>query len=192
MLAEDAGAAPRAGAGDWRAVLGGAERSAPASVARVVPVADAPSDGAVAVAAPPAPPPAPAAGVPTLNVVVERWEEVVERVRGAGKGALAAVLAHAAPVAISGKGILAVQLEEASEIWERALEAGREDVVLVLRELFGGIERVTVRRAEGAVPAAPPKRMTAESIREERIAAMRKKDPLLSAAIDELDLELME
>ncbi|HEX6059151.1 MAG TPA: DNA polymerase III subunit gamma/tau, partial [Gemmatimonadaceae bacterium] len=160
------------------------------------------SGAAVAVAAAPAPPTAasapavaplaPVVGIPDLNVVAERWDEVVERVRESGKAAIAAVLSHTLPVAISGKGIVALQLEEPNEIWEQALEAGREDVVAALRELFGGIERVTVRGAEGAAPVAPAKRMTAESIREERVAAMRKKDPVLGAAIDELDLELMD
>jgi hypothetical protein len=187
------------------AVADVAPAAPPPPVRRVVPPAaplladerpapeTASAGAAVAVAVAPAVPPrAPSAGIPDLNVVAERWDEVVERVRESGKAAIAAVLSHTLPVAISGKGVVALQLEEPNEIWEQALDAGREDVVAALRELFGGIERVTVRRAEGAAPAAPAKRMTAESIREERMAAMRKKDPVLGAAIDELDLELMD
>ena len=219
-VAEDAGPAPRGGAGDWRAILGGEPggRGAPpagvraaaavspvaatAPVTRSVPPAAPASDverpiagtagAGAAVAAPPAPPRAAGAGVPDLNMLAERWDEVVERVRETGKAAIAAVLSHTMPVAISGKGVIALQLEEPNEIWEQALEAGRDDVVAALRDLFGGVERVTVRRAEGSVPPAPAKRMTAESIRAERISAMRRKDPLLGAAIDELDLELMD
>ena len=216
-VAEDAGAAPRGGAGDWRAVLGGEEgsrgalpggvraaspASPPPSLTRTVPPAAPARDAerpvggiagaALAVAAPTAPLRSTGVGIPDLNLVAERWEEVVERVRETGKAAIAAVLSHTMPVAISGKGVVALQLEEPNEIWEQALEAGRDDVVAALRDLFGGIERVTVRRAEGSVPPAPAKRMTAESIRAERVAAMRRKDPLLGAAIDELDLELMD
>jgi hypothetical protein len=35
-------------------------------------------------------------------------------------------------------------------------------------------------------------RLTTEAVRAERLAAMRAKDPVLSAAIDELDLELLD
>jgi len=35
-------------------------------------------------------------------------------------------------------------------------------------------------------------RLTDEAVRAERLAAMRAKDPVLAAAIDELDLELLD
>ena len=35
-------------------------------------------------------------------------------------------------------------------------------------------------------------RLTTEAVRAERLAAMRAKDPVLGAAIDELDLELLD
>jgi len=35
-------------------------------------------------------------------------------------------------------------------------------------------------------------RLTTEAVRAERLAAMRAKDPVLDAAVDELDLELLD
>jgi hypothetical protein len=51
------------------------------------------------------------------------------------------------------------------------------------------VTRVSIRRSDRAAPA---QRMTDEAIREERVAMLRKRDPLLGAAIDELDLELLD
>jgi len=55
----------------------------------------------------------------------------------------------------------------------------------------GLVERVELRRDDTA-PAPPPKRMTEEMVRAERIAALRKRDPVLGAAIDALDLEVAD
>ena len=51
----------------------------------------------------------------------------------------------------------------------------------------------TMRQAMQAAEAAGDGgRMTDEQIKAERIAVMRQKDPVLGAAIDLLDLELMD
>jgi len=52
------------------------------------------------------------------------------------------------------------------------------------------VQRLVVRAPEGV--ATPPPRLTDEMVRSERIAALRKKDPVLDAAIDALDLDLAE
>ena len=61
----------------------------------------------------------------------------------------------------------------------------------MLREWFASVERVDLRRDEQA-PSVPPKRLTDEMVRAERIAALKKRDPVLSAAIDALDLEVAD
>jgi len=81
-------------------------------------------------------------------------------------------------------------LEEANPIYEQALEAVKPELVSTLRRWFPGVQRVVVRVPEGS--ASPPTRLTDEMVRSERIAVLRKKDPVLDAAIDALDLDLAD
>ena len=60
----------------------------------------------------------------------------------------------------------------------------------LLRKWLGGVQRVVVPPAEGT--AAPPARLTDEMVRTERLTALRKSDPLLGAAIDALDLDVVD
>jgi DNA polymerase-3 subunit gamma/tau len=125
-----------------------------------------------------------------LNHVVERWDEVVSAIRSAGKSVAATALERAAPAAVNARGDVTLALDEANPIYAQAIEAVKADVVAALRGWFPAVQRVVVRAPEGT--AAPPPRLTDEMLRSERIAAMRKKDPVLDAAIDALDLDLAE
>jgi hypothetical protein len=49
---------------------------------------------------------------------------------------------------------------------------------------------VAVRAA--ATEAVPPARLTDEMVRSERLSALRRRDPVLGAAIDALDLDLAD
>ena len=51
-----------------------------------------------------------------------------------------------------------------------------------------------MRRGEidGRVASGPPKRMTDEMVKAEKLAVLKKKDPVLAAAIEELDLEVID
>jgi hypothetical protein len=129
---------------------------------------------------------------PDLNQVAERWDEVVAAVRQAGKSVLGTALEAAAPVAVSGQGAILVELEEPNDIYERAFESAKDELLAALRALFGGgVARVALKRSDRA-PSAPKERLTSESVKAERLAQLRKKDPVLSAAIDALDLELLD
>jgi hypothetical protein len=121
---------------------------------------------------------------------VERWDDVVGVMRAAGKSVAATALEHAAPTAVNARGDVTLALDEANPIYEQAIEAVKADVVAALRASFPGVQRVIVRAPEGAV--TPPPRLTDEMVRSERIAALRRKDPVLDAAIDALDLDLAE
>ena len=124
-----------------------------------------------------------------LNVLAERWDDVVERVRGGGRSLLASVLEHSLPVGVSASGVVTLQVED--EAAEQAVTSGSAEIVAALRALFGGVARVQARRNASA-PAPTSRRLTHESIQAERIVVMRKKDPVLGAAIDALDLELLD
>jgi DNA polymerase-3 subunit gamma/tau len=127
---------------------------------------------------------------PDLNQVVERWDELVAAMRAAGKGVAATALEHAPPAAVNARGDVTLALDEANAIYERAIETALADVAAQLRRWFPGVQRLLVRAPDGA--AAPPPRLTDEMVRAERMTTLRRKDPVLDAAIDALDLDLVE
>jgi DNA polymerase-3 subunit gamma/tau len=138
-------------------------------------------------------PPSPRSRVEALDLsaLTGRWDALVERLRTAGKPMLATALEHSLPVAVSASGVVTIALDEPNDIYGHAINTGRADVVTTLREWFAGIERVELRRDEQAA-AQPPKRLTDEMVRAERLAALKKRDPVLGAAIDALDLDVAD
>ena len=183
----------------WGAVVRDADRSAPMPVPaltdRPAPAAVRDGGGATAIAAEVAPPglaSRPGAGAMPLDVnrLVERWDELVLAVRAAGKSVAATALEHAAPVAVTAAGDVTIVLDEANPIYEQALDSANGDVATLLRRWFAGVQRVSVRAPKGAT--TPKLRLTDEMVRTERLAALRRRDPVLGAAIDALDLELTD
>ncbi len=141
-----------------------------------------------------APAPAPVtqgAAAPDLNAVVGRWDALVERVRAAGKPLLGTALEHSTAASITARGDLTIDLDEPNDFFARAITDGRADVLAILREWFPGLERVNLRRDESA-PSAAPRRLTDEMVRAERLTALKKRDPMLGAAIDALDLDVAD
>jgi DNA polymerase-3 subunit gamma/tau len=180
---------------------GGAQDSAP-STSRRVPDAPRPSPRRaepVPVTAPradaptPAPKPASRAAL-DLNVLCERWGDVVDRVRSMGRPMLVSALEHALPIAVSGQGTITLQLEQPNEIFEKTIESGSAEVLAALAVTFDGATKLVVRRVEQttAAPTDAPKRLSEDQARQQRTQMLRKRDPALDAAIDALDLELLE
>ena len=142
--------------------------------------------------APPAAKGDPASRVPLdANVLAERWDDVVAHVRNEGRALLAAALQGASPVAVSAQGLVTIQLDEPDEIRSQALESGYTEILAAVRAYFDGAERIVARVVEGT-KAAPQKRITDESMRTDRVSSLRKRDPVLGAAVDALDLELLD
>jgi hypothetical protein len=127
---------------------------------------------------------------PDLPHVAERWDELVAAMRGAGKSVAATALEHAAPVAVNAAGDVTIALDESNPIYEQALDTVKGDVAALLRDWFGGVQRVRVRAAQST--GAPPTRLTDDMVRRDRLAALRRRDPVLGAAIDALDLDLAD
>jgi hypothetical protein len=117
---------------------------------------------------------------------------LVERLRDSGKPMLATALAHASPAAVTATGVVTIELDEPNDIYAHAVSTSRGEIAAALREWFAGVERVELRRDESAAPPPPPKRLTDEMVRAERIAALKKRDPVLGAAIDALDLDVAD
>ena len=127
---------------------------------------------------------------PDVHRVLERWEGLVAAIRAAGRTVAATALEHASPVAVTARGEVTIALDESNPIYEQALESVKAELASQLRQWFGGVQRVNVRPA--AAGGAPPARLTDELVRGERLSALRRRDPVLGAAIDALDLDLAD
>ena len=137
-----------------------------------------------------------AAAIPSqpldLGKVTGRWDGLVESMRAGGKPMLATALAHASPAAVTANGVVTIELDEPNDIYAHAITTARTELAQALRAWFAGVERVELRRDDASTPAPPPKRLTDEMVRAERIAALKKRDPVLRAAIDDLDLDVAD
>lgn len=96
------------------------------------------------------------------------------------------------PVAVSGRGDVTLELE--GDLHQQAIASGMDDVLAGIRSFFSGATRIIVRVAASSGPVADgaPRRLTQEAVKEQRLALLRKRDPALDAAVDALDLELLE
>ena len=92
------------------------------------------------------------------------------------------------PAAMSAGGLLTIRAEDAPSA--DALEPAKNELLAIVKTVFPAVERLTITRPEGT--AAAPRRVTEEEIRTQRMASLRKSDPVLGAAIDALDLELLD
>jgi DNA polymerase-3 subunit gamma/tau len=151
------------------------------------PTPPAPLDGT-----PVAAPPRRGSRVPLPAELAERWDDIVAAAREV-RPFLGTALEKAVPTAVNARGDLLLELEEPDEIARQAIAAGAVDVAQAIGRYFDGITRVRI--TAGDAPAEAPgaaRRYTAEEVRAERIAILRRRDPTLSAAIDALELEMLE
>lgn len=121
-----------------------------------------------------------------LNRLAERWDDIVAAVRAAGRGMVAQLLDECTPAVVAAGG--AITLDTASEMTANGLAEAESTVLEAIRKHFSGVSKLTVRLAG----SAPKQRYDAASVKAERTAAMKQRDPTLAAAIDALDLELLE
>ncbi|HJQ21090.1 MAG TPA: DNA polymerase III subunit gamma/tau [Gemmatimonadaceae bacterium] len=140
------------------------------------------------------PPAAEPRRAPDLAALTGRWDDLVARFRTLGKALVVAALEAASPHAITGKGDLTIKLDEPNDFHAKAIDQSRADIAAILGEWFDGITSVAVFRAPsaGAAPSEKPRRVTDEMVKSERLNMLRRKDALLDAAIDVLDLEIAE
>lgn len=103
---------------------------------------------------------------------------------------LASFLEFATPSAISAAGALTLRTDDAGS--GEALENGKAALLSGVKSIFPAIDRINIVKPEAAASSAAPRRVTEEEIRSQRMATLRKRDPVLGAAIDALDLELLD
>jgi DNA polymerase-3 subunit gamma/tau len=137
--------------------------------------------------------PAPRAATATVSDVEGvkgKWDAFRTAVRRE-KPVLATFVDKATPVAITASGALMLDVSDGQS--REALEARLPDLSALARVHFGPITQILLSDAGGPqTPAEAAARMTPSSIRSETVASLRKRDPVLNAAIDELDLELLD
>ena len=126
-----------------------------------------------------------------LARVAGRWDALVAQVRSDGKRVLASALEHALPVAATAAGDLTIELDEPNEFLSRAVESGKSDIAATLRQWFPDTRTVRLRHDPERAAVAPT-RVTSEMVRADRLNALRRRDPILGAAIDALDLDVIE
>ena len=125
------------------------------------------------------------------NALTGRWDTLIERLRQNGKTLIATALEHAVPSVVTARGDITVALDEPTDFYAKAIQSGAAEVVAILRVWFAPVERVQL---EGATkqPLTPPKRLTDEDVKAQKLEALKKRDPILRAAIDALDLEVID
>ncbi len=149
------------------------------------PRAAVPAKPRAAVPADSAPPAKPRQPI-DINRLAEHWDDLVEIIRASGRNVLASALADATPQAVTASGVITIAA--GSETLAPAIESGAEHVLAALRTLFDGPQRVAVSVAGQAKRG----RLTAENVLADRTAMLRKNAPLLDAAIEALDLRLVD
>ena len=120
---------------------------------------------------------------PTLENVRSIWAQVVQDAR-AKTPLLGSLLAEAEVVAVEGR---IVTLRPGHAVHAEGLERQREIIAQALGQYISEAPRVAV-----AAGGASAERITLAGASAERLKSLRAKDPTLSAAVDALDLELLE
>jgi hypothetical protein len=120
---------------------------------------------------------------PTLDNVRAIWSQIVQDAR-AKTPLLGSLLAEAQVVAVEGR---IVTLRPGHAVHAEGLERQRETIAQALGQYISEAPRVAV-----VAGGATAERITPAGASAERLKSLRAKDPTLSAAVDALDLELLE
>ena len=125
-----------------------------------------------------------------LAQVQRMWDDFRAAVRRE-KPVLATFVDKATPIAVTPSNALMLEVTDGQA--RESLSARLSDLAALARTHLGGVTQVLLRDVGAAqTTPEPATRMTPSSIRSETLAALRKRDPVLNAAIDELDLELLD
>jgi DNA polymerase III subunit gamma/tau len=123
-----------------------------------------------------------------LNAVAGIWDDMVAAVRR-DRPFIATLLEQSLPISTNANGVLVLQVEAPAV--QEGLAARMTETIAAMSGWLAGLQKLTVRLAGDSTATGPAPRMTVETVRSETLAALRKRDPVLSAAIDALDLDLV-
>ena len=131
--------------------------------------------------------------MPAAEALLARWPDVVGRVmRERRAPMLAAALEQSTQERGPGRRDITVRLTERNDILVRAIEDGRADVLAATQSEWPAVAAVHIALPDDGPVAGSPRRLTAEALRADQVASLRKRGAVLGAAIDALDLELIE
>ncbi len=188
--------APFAEAGSYAAETPHRSDAAPARVSEPPPARRASPPAAPSAAAPSAPEvadrPAPRRELLPLDInrVAEHWDALVDSVNAEHRALLlSSTLAHATPTAVSAGGAVTLTVE--SEAHADIITGGEAIILGALRKRFDGVQKLVVRSVAPTGERAP-RRLNEGAVKADRMAMLRKQSPLLDAAVDALDLELLD
>ena len=141
----------------------------------------------------PVPPPAsPVPGKklePTLDNVRSIWAQVIADARGKTP-LLGSLLAESEIAAVLGRDII---VRPGHAVPAEGLERQRDTIAQLVGRYISEAPRIRIVESGAArTGGSAPSRITAEGANAERLKSLRAKDPTLSAAVDALDLELLE
>src|SRR5256884_3187578 len=135
------------------------------------------------------PSPVPEKGPLTLERLRGLWPRIIEDARRE-KPMLGALLPAVEPTAITGT-TLGVRVLD--PVHAEGLDRQREVLAQLVGRYVSEPVRIKLEGAGSGERAAPrPGRLTEQGVRAERLEALRARDPDLDAAVDALDLELLE
>ena len=135
------------------------------------------------------PSPVPEKGPLTLERLRGLWPRIIEDARRE-KPMLGALLPAVEPTAITGT---TVGVRVLDPVHAEGLERQREALAQLVGRYVSEPVRIKLEGAGSGERSAPrPGRLTEQGVRAERLEALRARDPDLDAAVDALDLELLE
>ncbi len=127
----------------------------------------------------------------TVDRLRSLWSRIIEDARV--KSPILGALLEQAVVADVAGGSVVLQLRDTNPVHVEGLERQRDALSQVMGRYLTGPVRIKLEAAGSGERSTPrPGRLTEETARAERLNALRAKDPGLSAAVDALDLELLE
>src|SRR6266516_1589985 len=149
-----------------------------------------PPVASTALPVPPLPSPVPGKKLePTLDNVRSIWAQVIADARGKTP-LLGSLLAESEIAAVLGRDII---VRPGHAVPAEGLERQRDTIAQLVGRYISEAPRIRIVESGAARTAgSAPSRITAEGANAERLKSLRAKDPTLSAAVDALDLELLE
>jgi DNA polymerase-3 subunit gamma/tau len=125
-----------------------------------------------------------------INRVAEHWDAVVDSVNAEHRALLlSSTLAHATPTAVTAGGTVTLTVE--SEAHADIISGGEAIILGALKRRFDGVQKLVVRTITPDGDRAP-RRLNEGAVKADRMAMLRKQSPVLDAAVDALDLELLD
>ena len=130
----------------------------------------------------------------TVDRLRTLWPRIVDDART--KSPMLGALLQVSEVAGVDAGVVTIRLLDTNAVHAEGLERQREALSQLVARYLTGPVRIKLEGAEGGASreraGARPTRLTEEGARAERLKTLRAQDPTLNAAVEALDLELLE